>query len=556
MCKCEPLLTNVHRTICIRKIKSSERKLTCWTWLKHHLNSNVNTPDLSAWLQRFNRPLWGHAGALAGGMIASFGFAPYAFRPALWVGLILFFSTIHSAMVRSAAKRGALFGIGYFGCGIYWIYYTLYTYASTPLWLSVAIVTALVVYLSLFPMLAAWLGASLLPKGIRRLSGVAVLLAAAEWARGTMLSGFPWVVVGQGSLDSPWAGYLPLLGVYGTGLVLLLSAGWIAGCLWRPSPTRMAWLGAVILIAVAGETMRFVAWSESSGEPVKVALIQANPGQDVQWQEGSSGGIQQTYRDLTQRVAQTPVIIWPEGAIPKFYREVTAFYQDIANQVLSSEATLLAGVFYLETSPYRSHTGVMNVKTGQRYGKRHLVPLGEYTPLPNWLGPLYQHTQISMNDLKPSEDRPLIQVHDHLVGVTVCYESIFPEITRLAFPGAAYLVNVSNDAWSGDTRGPWQHFEANRVRASETARDLLRVASSGVTAIIDAKGSVRAIAPQFERVVLEGGVQPREGITPYARFGEWPLVMLSALVLALCCYRHESTAQTSCKRTGGHKRKS
>ena len=516
----------------------------------------MSTFDLSVWLQRFDKPLWGHIAALAGGMIASFGFAPYAFRPALWVGLILFFSTIHSATGGSAAKRGALFGIGYFGFGIYWIYYTLYTYSSMPLWLSAAIVTALVLYLSLFPMLATWLGASLLPKGIRRLSGVAVLLAAAEWARGTVLSGFPWVVVGQGSLDSPWAGYLPLLGVYGTGLMLLLSAGWIAGCLRRPFSSRMAWLGAVALAAMAGEILRFIAWSESFGEPVRVALVQASPGQDVRWQEGSSGGIQQTYRDLTQRVAQTPVIIWPEGAIPKFYREVTPFYRDIANQVLDPEATLLAGVFYLERNPYRSHTGVMNIRTGQRYGKRHLVPLGEYTPFPNWLSPLYQQTQISMNDLKPSEDRPLIQVHDYWVGTTICYESIFPEITRLAFPGAAYLVNVSNDAWSGDTRGPWQHFEANRVRASETTRDLLRAASSGVTAIIDAKGSVQAIVPQFEQVILEGEVQPRKGVTPYARFGEWPFVMLSALVLALCFYKHGSTARTPRRGTSGLKRKS
>ena len=307
---------------------------------------------------------------------------------------------------------------------------------------------------------------------------------------------------------------------------------------------------------MAGEILRFIAWSESFGEPVRVALVQASPGQDVRWQEGSSGGIQQTYRDLTQRVAQTPVIIWPEGAIPKFYREVTPFYRDIANQVLDPEATLLAGVFHLERNPYRSHTGVMNIRTGQRYGKRHLVPLGEYTPFPNWLSPLYQQTQISMNDLKPSEDRPLIQVHDYWVGTTICYESIFPEITRLAFPGAAYLVNVSNDAWSGDTRGPWQHFEANRVRASETARDLLRAASSGVTAIIDAKGSVQAIVPQFEQVILEGEVQPRKGVTPYARFGEWPFVMLSALVLALCFYKHGSTARTPRRGTSGLKRKS
>lgn len=485
-------------------------------------------------MHRLKNPLWGHACALGGGSIASFGFAPYAFRPALWAGLVLLFCVINSGTAKTAAQRGWLFGTGYFGCGVYWIAYSLYNHADTPLWLSLAITTTLIVFLSLYPMLAAWLGARLFPRGLRRLTAVAVFLALAEWARGTVLGGFPWALFGQGSLDSPWAGYLPLLGVYGTGLVLLLSAGWLVGCLCQTPFRRAAWLGALSLIIAGGEGMRLVSWSEPSGESVEVALIQADLDQSVLWREENLETITRTYRDMTRQVAKTPVIVWPEGAIPKYYVEVAPFYQMIATEILDAGAILLSGTFYVGEGQDRFHAGLINVNTGQRYGKRRLVPLGEYTPLADWLGPIYRQMDFRMNNLDPAEGRPLIQVHSYPVGVTICYESIYPEISRLALPDAAYLVNVSNDSWFGHTRGPWQHLEANRLRAVEMARDLLRSANSGITAIIRADGSVEKTTPLFERMVLEGDVQPRHGVTPYARYGEWPFALLSLLALALC----------------------
>ncbi len=477
---------------------------------------------------------WASLGSLAGGAVASFGFAPYAFRPALWGGLILFFCALHSASPAAAARRGGLFGLGYFGFGIYWVYYSLYTYASAPLWIAVALATTLALYLSLYPMLAAWLAARFLPEGVKRLTGAAVLLAAAEWLRGTLLTGFPWVLVGQGSLDSPWAGYLPLLGVHGAGLALLLSAAWTTAWALRPFSARVAWLGAVAVMVASGEALRSIAWSEPVGEPIKVALIQPNLDQDARWRARNLDRIQDAYRSMTEQVEGAALVIWPEAAIPKYYSDVEEFYETIKNETLKGGATLLAGVFYRAENRSGPHNGLMNLDTGHSYGKRRLVPFGEYSPLREWLGPLYQRIHFRMRALVPGRARSLIQVRGLPVGVTICYESVYPAITRQSFPEAVYLVNVSNDAWFGRTRAPWQHLEANRTRAAETARDLLRVASTGVTAIIGADGSLRATAPQFVSAILEGEAQPREGSAPYARFGEWPYAALSLLILTLC----------------------
>ena len=504
------------------------------------MNVNMSGP-LRLW-RGLGRLPWGHASALASGMIASFGFAPYAFRPALWAGLVLFFCSLHSGTAATAAKRGGLFGLGYFGFGVYWVYYSLYNYANTPLWLAVSLAAVLVLYLSLYPMLAAWLAACLLPKGVKRLTGAAVLLAATEWLRGTLLTGFPWVLIGQGSLDSPWASYLPLLGVHGAGLMLLLAAGWTAAWLRRPFSMQAVWLGAVALIVAGGEMLRPIAWSmwsTPSGESTKVAMIQPNLSQDLRWRAQNLEFIKETYRDLTKQAGETPLIIWPEAAIPLYYSQIEGFYENIQDEVLGTDTTLLAGVFYREENQSGPHNGLMNIKTGQRYGKRRLVPFGEYSPLEDWLGPLYRMIHFRMRALQPAEGQPLLQVHGNPVGVTICYESVYPSITRLSFPEAAYLVNVSNDAWFGASRAPWQHLESSRVRAAETARELLRVASTGVTAIIDADGTLRVSAPQFETAILEGEVQPREGMTPYVQFGEWPFTVLSLLILTLCFYRRE-----------------
>ena len=485
----------------------------------------------------------GHVGALAGGMIASLGFAPYAFRPALWGGLLLFFCTLDSGSAKTAAKRGGLFGLGYFGFGTYWVYYSAYTYASTPLWLATSLAAILAVYLSLYPALAAWLAARILPEGAQRLTGAAVFLSVMEWVRGTVFSGFPWILIGQGTLDSSWAGFLPLVGVYASGLLLMLAVAWTVVWLRQPSFGHVVWLGMAASILAVGETLKSVSWSTPVGEPVKVALVQPNLSQDLRWKAENLDRIKKSYRDLTERVSQTPLIIWPEAAIPQYYSELSSFYKDIIINVLSEESTLVSGVFYYGKDPEGPRNGLINTKTGQRYGKRRLVPFGEYTPMPDWLGPLYQRMSIRMRSQIPSNGRPLLQIHGSSVGVMICYESVYPEIARLAFPEAAYLINVSNDAWFGETRAPWQHLESNRLRAAETGRELLRVASTGVTAIIGANGSVKVLVPQFTVAILEGEVQPRVGITPYVLFGEWGFFALSALILLACLGDRKSRAR-------------
>ena len=467
--------------------------------------------------------------ALVAGALASYGFAPLAWRPALWLGLTLLFCLVYAATPARAARFGAAFGLSYFGLGVYWLYHSLYVYGGTPLWLASLVVAVLVCYLSLYCALATMLSARFASLGAYRMILLAVLLALGEWLRGKLMTGFPWVLVGQGSLDSPWAGYLPLVGIHGTSLLLLLSVACVAIVL-RQSHGRRAALGGVLLIVVAGESARHVQWSEPLGKPLPVVAVQANLNPAMRWRANGIETIQNLYKRLTESVADMPLVIWPEGAIPLYYQNTKGFFTKILEDVLAKDATLVSGVFYRDDAG--SHTGVMNVTTEEVVGKRHLVPMGEFMPLADLLQPVYRMTNIQMRSLTPAYQKPLLDIQGYSIGVTTCYESAYPSRTREAMPEAVYLLNLTDDGWFGNTRGPWQHLEVARVRTVEHAREMIRATTTGISAIINAKGTIVYQAPQSETAFLKGTVQPHTGLTPYSRFGEWPFVLL---VVALLC---------------------
>ena len=468
--------------------------------------------------------------ALAAGVLASFGFAPYAWRWALWLGIGLWLVTLYFATVPQTRRRGLLFGLGYFGFGVYWVYYSIHYFAGVPLLLSVGLAGLLVLYLSLYPMLAAWLAACGSPNNPARVVAAAVWLGLLEWVRGVALGGFPWVTVGQGVLDSSWAGWLPVVGVYGAGLLLLLSIALAVNWLMRPRSWHALGLVGVIGMISAGIWLQERPWTEPSGPPQLAALVQPNTTPDRHWRRGHLEVIKAGYRNMTANVSQVPLIIWPEAAIPQLFEDDPAFYTHVMNEIVGAGSTLVIGAFFKEHESSPS-TGMINLRNGQRYRKRQLVPFGESEPLPSILAPLYRLMHIPMNRLTPSKDHPVIEIENNKVGLSICYESIFPEITRLAGAEAGYLLNLSNDSWFGPSRAPFQHLEAARLRAAESGREMLRATTNGVTALIGADGSLQQTLPQFKEGYLIREVRPRKGMTPYTEYGDGPFFILSILLL-------------------------
>jgi len=179
-------------------------------------------------------------------------------------------------------------------------------------------------------------------------------------------------------------------------------------------------------------------------------------------------------------------------------------------------------------------------ETTDFYHKRHLVPFGEFIPFKSVIGSVLDILQIPMSDFSSGEqEKPILTIANNKAGISICYEDAFGEEVIDALPEASLLVNVSNDAWFGDSLAPHQHLQIARMRALETGRPMLRATNTGISAIIDERGNITSTSPQFKLHVLKSIVQPMQGETPYVKWGNWFIIILSLALLGLIRLREK-----------------
>jgi len=484
----------------------------------------VNAP-----LARFDWLLLPAAGAL--GVTA---FAPLGWYPVACVSLLLLFAIWQQDTPRRALRHGLLYGLGFFGTGISWVFVSVHHYGHVPVAGAVPVTLGLVLFLSLYPALLGYLLKRYLPQ-----PGWAALVLAfpagwalAEWLRGWLFSGFPWLSVGNSQVDSPLAGFAPVLGVFGTGWLVALSAALLLAALQNRQ--RVASVGLLAALWSGGLLLGPVSWTTPRGEPIDVALVQGNVAQQDKWQPDKLLDSLTRYTDMSFSLEGVDLIVWPETAIAAFYDQVSDnFIPFLEEKLQASGATLLTGIPVLERDNWEYFNGVISLG-GERafYYKRHLVPYGEYLPL-RWLfGTTLDALAVPNADFSSGiEHQPLLQAAGYPVATSICFEVVFGEEMIQALPEAAMLVNVSNDAWFGRSLAPFQHLEMARMRARETERPMLRATNTGISALIDHRGRITARSEQFVPAVVTGVVQPRQGATPYVRYGNVPVVLLCAGLL-------------------------
>jgi apolipoprotein N-acyltransferase len=243
------------------------------------------------------------------------------------------------------------------------------------------------------------------------------------------------------------------------------------------------------------------------------------------------------YLQLTENHWDADVIVWPETAIPAFSHDIEELLGALSVQARAQNADLYVGLPVQDRSAGRYFNGVVLVnRPGSEYHKRHLVPFGEYLPLRSWLGGLFRFLVIPMSDFSPGTvGSPILEGENGAAGISICYEDAFGEEVIEALPEARFLINVSNDAWFGDSWAPHQHLQIARMRAIETGRYLLRATNSGISAVIDDKGRIIQKSGQFEPAVIRADMVPFTGLTPYARTANSPVVA-AALLLVLALF--------------------
>jgi len=474
--------------------------------------------------------------ALAGAG-AVLAFAPFSWQVLAILALTAFYQALRGHTGRGAFLVGWAFGLGLMGFGVFWIRVSLDQFGNMDAWAAHALTVLFIAAMALYYGLAAWL-IQRLERGppwagpLLALPGAWVLL---EWLRGWLLTGFPWLAVGYSQIDSPLAGFAPVGGVYAVSLVVALAAGLLWGVANWSGRSRWFALVGLLALALVALGLRQVTWTQPDGEMLRASVLQANVPQEIKWDPESKVPTVQAYLDMTLEHLASDVLVWPETALPDFLDRVREPLLDpLGERLREIETGLVLGIPVRDGNSGAFYNAMLSIGAVEDiYYKRHLVPFGEFLPFKRWLGPIVDWFELPISDFSRGRmQRPLLRVNGHQVGASVCYEDAFPIEVAEALPEAAYLINVSNDGWFGDSLAPHQHLEIARMRALENGRYLLRATNTGVSAIIDHRGGILGMVPAHERGVFSAAIQPRRGATPFTRLGNGLVIALALLLIA------------------------
>ncbi len=433
--------------------------------------------------------------------------------------------------------RGFCYGFAQFGVGASWIYVSVATHGVESPLLAATITTIFCAGWALFCCALPWWLWRRLPladdaRGL--LWAFPAVWVLGEWMRCWLFTGFPWLLVGYGHLDTPLAGWAPVGGVLAVSFAVALSGAALL-CLKRGGPRATA-LIVLALLWGGGTLLRTVEWTRPSPKTaMTAALVQANIPIEFKWRKAQREQIIARYRELSAPLwSEYELVVWPETALPNWYPDSRDMLHESSTLATTSSATLFSGIaerhrdfnFYNSIWALGSNSG--------SYHKRHLVPYGEYWPLADWLNRLLPFMDLSVVGYSAGAERqPLLQTADHVIAPYICYEIVFPDLVREApGRGAEFLLTVSEDAWFGRSLMPHQHMQMAQMRALENSRALLRSTNSGISALVDHRGRLVRRGGLFQSEVVSGKLAVREGLTPFSRFGSLPILLLCAVLLA------------------------
>lgn len=480
-----------------------------------------------------------------------------------WVALIPFFITNEDSSSRERFRNGYLLGflvsLGVF----YWVTYSMRHYGHLDLATSVSMLVLMALYLAFYPAVFGWAWGFFQARGLFPLFSVPALWVVLEFLRAKLLTGFPWALIGYTQSEQlPVIQLSEITGIYGISFLILLvnQAGFQlffsrnSNRSWKKKWPEAAFPAILIcLVLIFG-------WQRLSGEDLendkapklKVSVIQGNIDQSLKWDPAHQQKTIEIYSTLTidsirhhraahqasqQELRYPPLVVWPETAVPFYFLNEGRHTPRLFELSRETDAYLLFGSpafgqqgnrrHYFNRAYLLSPEGRINF-----YDKVHLVPFGEYVPLKRLL-PFVNRMVESIGDFTPGRAGYLLDHPQARIGVLICFETIFPELSR-AFKrdGCNLLVNMTNDAWFGRTSAPYQHLAMLAFRAVETRTWVARAANTGFSAVIDASGRVREKSSLFEKTAIQAIIPLRSQSTLYSRYGDWLVVLCLAVTLA------------------------
>ncbi|MDR3567937.1 MAG: apolipoprotein N-acyltransferase [Syntrophobacteraceae bacterium] len=486
------------------------------------------------------------------GLLLSAGFPKPAMFYLAWVALVPLLLAVRGRSAKRALMLGYLCGFVHSLTCLYWIDYAIYHFGGFSFVLSCLILSLLCAIMAIYPALFALAAQKFEGFPALYVFGLPFVWVTLEWIRAHVITGFPWADLGY--TQTPLLHLVQvadLTGVYGVSWLVVLAgtviSGFIANYCRRSGVVVLAGMIALVLtygFVRAAQIERL----EHLQTALNVSVVQGNISQDEKWDRAAVDKTIQTYGRLSAEAARKnpapDLIVWPESAMPFFYginRTLSLKVEDVVKNIGkpllfgSLGVAPSGGKVHLLNSAYLLDGGAALLGS---YAKQHLVPFGEYVP---WMSlfSFAKSASVGPVDFVPGKNPGPVILKGLPLGVLICYEDIFAGIARKTVQrGAEVLINITNDAWYGDTSGPYQELEISRWRAIECRVPLARAANTGISAVFDATGREQGSLALDRSGFLTCAVYPMSYLSFYVTYGDlfaWLCVFCSfcAIILRL-----------------------
>ncbi len=490
------------------------------------------------------------AGAVSSGLMITAAFPRLEWTVLAWIGLVPLLLALNGLSPGSRFRLAFIAGLVHYLGLTYWLAHTMQSYGHLPIYLAYPLLFLLAAYLALYwGAFGAWVVGPCFPK-------TALILIPAGWTgleylRARLLTGFPWELLGYTQYRNLHLIQIAdIMGVYGISFLILLANSAVCflilgfwGKTWNTAPVSRS-LGiagtAALGLALAltwgyGEFRLNETRSRMADAPrVQVAVIQGNVPQSEKWKPAAQTRITEKYRRMSLFAAQKrpDLIVWPETATPFYFQHDRRLTAQVKAAVKQSRTDYLIGSPAFVRRENRTdfyNSAYLVDREGRvkgKYDKAHLVPYGEYVPLQDWF-PFIGKMVEEVGDFKAGKPGKTLSWQGFALGVQICYEIIFPALSRqMVQNGAHLLLNLTNDGWYGISSAPYQHFSMTVLRAVENKRSLARAANTGISGFVAPTGEILGTTPIFKQRVLSQTLPLLEQKTLYSRYGDG---------FAICC---------------------
>jgi len=468
------------------------------------------------------------------GLMLTAGFSPTGMDWIAWISLIPLFICLEDKSPLDAFKLGLITGLFHYLSLIYWIIVVLHRYGNIPFILSLGALLLLSLYLALY---IAFFALILIGFRQTRLSAFfgASIWVSLEYARAHILTGFPWCLLGY--TQYPRLSLIQIsdiVGVYGISFIIVLVNLVIYHLLSNSKSRKSLLAEAIFTSCIIGSiflygynSIRAKADINLNEKEIKTIIAQGNIDQSLKWDTDFQEKTLEIYKKLSEKsvVFKPQIIIWPETAFPSFFQDTSYLSDEVYQTAKVVDSYILFG-----SPAYKKNKDtilffnraylVSEDKIVDYYDKVHLVPFGEYVPLKKYI-PFIHRLVPSAGDFFSGMKIKPIHAPEFQMGILICFESIFPDISRkLVLEGAEFLVNLTNDAWFGQTSAPYQHLSMAVFRCIENGLPMARAANTGISAFILPDGRIIKKSRIFVRELLQHKIELKRNKTFYSHFGD------------------------------------